>query len=144
LANGSPAALLRLQNHGNRTIFYNAWDTIPKYYGTATLLSGETNLDGIRFTGGPADLGQGSNVVFDVVLPTNTLSWKITVACYQPTRKAVTAWRIYSSSIGRFLPSAILGGLFKSTWDHGFEVSTPVITNVPLELVSRPVIPRPH
>jgi hypothetical protein len=144
LPNGSPAALVRLQNRDTRVIFYDAWGRIPKYGGEATLISGETNyFYGIRFHGVPADLPPGSNVTFDVELPTNTLAWKITVDCWRPDSKGATAWRIHSSPAGRFVPNVILGGLFQSTRNHGLK-SRRSDHQCSAEFVSRPVIPRPH
>lgn len=131
LPHGGQGALCKLQNRSDRVIFYSACGEAPKYSGNATTTRGEIQMQSEPFTGGIAAMLGGTNRSFIVELPANTLRWKISVYCHDSDREARLAWKIVTSRTSRFVPWFVTRALFRRCWEQGFEVSTPVITNVP-------------
>ena len=125
--NGSPGAVCKVLNRGERVIF-----STFTYSGLAKTPDGEIEIASPRFTYGIGGLPAGSNFHFQVDLPTNAVSWKITVNCNDSDLGSQLGWRIVRSGADRFVPGFILETMFRQTWKRGFDVSTPVITNVPL------------
>ena len=124
--NGSPGAVCKLLNRGERMIFAG-----PPYSGLAQTPDGEIELSAPRFTYSLGGIPPGSHSIYHVTLPTNTVSWKITVTCNDSDLGSQLGWRIVRSRAKRFLPHLVWEMLFRQTLNREFDVSTPIITNVP-------------
>jgi hypothetical protein len=88
-------AKMRLRNDGGGAIAYAAWGDWPFGWANAETDQGATNGDlAPRFTGGTVVLPSGSNILFRVYLPTNTVRWQCGFSVWTSSARENVRWKL--------------------------------------------------